>query len=403
MADRPTNESPSFAARLLQVAALALLGPTGCGVDERPEARAPHQAHGKADVAAAPSALCAIRLGSPGSTRASAATPSTWRSVEQDYLPQVLACENPYAGPEALRALAVAARSYLYYTAASLGRGGWICDSQDCQVYTCSAARLDPSLPVERQPPGHRKYFEAVRDTALQVLTYRGEVIAGFHMKGGTPGSGCRGRPDHWTEACVTYNEGLGDAQAHRAPSPFAHPASPNNHGCLSQLGSSCLEEAGYGYAQILGFYYGRSEPGALELTRAPGSCPGVTPASPAPTPATPVSPPTTCSGCWLEGVRAVDRQGTASGAHRPDGCAPTGNVRWGKAVAGSAGCYACDGWDWQGTSSERCVDLHGPYNACQDDPRFGTGCGPSTSCLWSCYGVNQPRCIHRTTFQPCA
>ena len=35
--------------------------------------------------------------------------------IEDDYLPHVVACENDGAGPEALRAQAVAARSYAYY------------------------------------------------------------------------------------------------------------------------------------------------------------------------------------------------------------------------------------------------------------------------------------------------
>jgi hypothetical protein len=56
-------------------------------------------------------------------------------SLEDVYLPTVLACESAAsAGPEALRALAVAARSYAYYRILMYG---WICDSQGCQVYTC--------------------------------------------------------------------------------------------------------------------------------------------------------------------------------------------------------------------------------------------------------------------------
>src|SRR5262245_46539904 len=46
--------------------------------------------------------------------------------VETDYLPHVIACENGAASFEALRAQAIAARSYLYYkleTSGSIGDG----------------------------------------------------------------------------------------------------------------------------------------------------------------------------------------------------------------------------------------------------------------------------------------
>ena len=48
-------------------------------------------------------------------------------SVEDDYLPRVVSCENGGAPLEALKAQAVAARSYLYY---KLDRRGEIADGQ---------------------------------------------------------------------------------------------------------------------------------------------------------------------------------------------------------------------------------------------------------------------------------
>src|SRR4029079_6008943 len=57
--------------------------------------------------------------------------------VENDYIPQVVVCENGGASLEALKAQAVAARTYLYY---KLKRQGSIGDGQGDQVYTCGAS-----------------------------------------------------------------------------------------------------------------------------------------------------------------------------------------------------------------------------------------------------------------------
>ena len=100
-------------------------------------------------------AYCQAAIASPGSTDR-----STERSVaiESEYLPNVVSCENGDASLAALKAQAVAARSYLYYR---LDRDGAIGDSQRDQVYSCAR----PMSPL-----AHR----AVAETSGQILAYRG-------------------------------------------------------------------------------------------------------------------------------------------------------------------------------------------------------------------------------------
>lgn len=169
--------------------------------------------------------------------------------VEADYLPHVVACENGTAADEALRAQAVAARSYLYFT---IQREGRIADSQSDQVYGC------------RRAPEPRHY-RAVAATAGEILLHDGAPIAGFFVAGAPPRADCRGGRGA-TEPYVTYNDGRrGDAvRASRIGGD--HPA---NRGCLSQRGSHCLAQAGRDYQSILRFYYGAD----VDVVRAAGPC----------------------------------------------------------------------------------------------------------------------------------
>jgi SpoIID/LytB domain protein len=103
------------------------------------------------------------------------------KDVETDYLPHVVACENGNADTEALKAQAVAARTFLYY------KKGTVQDGTSDQVYTCST-----------QPS--QKHYEAVTATSGQVLVYSGVVICSFFVAGAKPSTaGCvaaAGDPD---------------------------------------------------------------------------------------------------------------------------------------------------------------------------------------------------------------
>ena len=91
--------------------------------------------------------------------------------VETDYLPHVVGCENGAASYEALRAQAVAARSFTYY---KLNRGESITDGEGDQVYSCSA---EPS----------QEHYDAVSSTSGEVIMYGDIVVCTFYVAGAIP------------------------------------------------------------------------------------------------------------------------------------------------------------------------------------------------------------------------
>ena len=178
--------------------------------------------------------------------------------IEADYLPHVINCENGGAGLEALKAQAVAARSYLYY---KLNAYGSIGDSQNDQVYSCG------------REPGPQHY-EAVEATSGEVLSYQNEVIAAFYVAGARPMPPMcianSSDPDPYnTERFVTYNQGLSGDQINQSSIGWVNPANIYNRGCKSQNGASCLSNAGMTYQNILKFYYGED----IVIERSEGAC----------------------------------------------------------------------------------------------------------------------------------
>lgn len=176
--------------------------------------------------------------------------------VENDYVPQVVACENGGASLEALKAQAVAARTYLYY---KLRRQGSIGDGQGDQVYTCGNNAGDK----------HRK---AAAETSGQVLMYDGVVIASFYVAGALQsGPDCRGGSSDptGTEHYVTYNEGRSGGEIEQSTLGWVDPANKENRGCQSQNGAHCLSDEGWDYDSILRFYYGED----INVKTATGPC----------------------------------------------------------------------------------------------------------------------------------
>lgn len=176
--------------------------------------------------------------------------------VENDYLPQVVACENGGASLEALKAQAVAARTYLYY---KLRREGSIGDGQGDQVYTCAA-----SAGAE-----HRR---AAAETSGQVLRYQGTIIAAFYVAGALQsGPECRGGSNDptGTEHFVTYNEGLSGGDIEQTSLGWVDPGNLENRGCQSQNGAHCLSDEGWDADSILRYYYGED----IDVTTAMGPC----------------------------------------------------------------------------------------------------------------------------------
>jgi len=176
--------------------------------------------------------------------------------VENDYIPQVVACENGGASLEALKAQAVAARTYLYY---KLKRQGSIGDGQGDQVYTCGASAGD-------------KHMRAARETSGQVLRYQGTIIAAFYVAGALQsGPDCRGGTSDptGTEHFVTYNEGKSGDQIEQTTLGWVDPGNLENRGCQSQNGAHCLSDEGWDYDSILRYFYGED----IDVTTAKGPC----------------------------------------------------------------------------------------------------------------------------------
>jgi len=177
--------------------------------------------------------------------------------VEKDYLPHVVHCENGGAPYEALKAQAIAARTYLYY---KLLNSDSITDGQGDQVYSCGSG------PTASQ-------IKAVQETAGQVIRHDNLTICSFFVAGDPTLSapGCIGNDaDAATEKYVTYNNGLSGSAVH--PSTLGSSSSPYNRGCMSQWGTRCLSNAGKTNAQMLRFYYGAD----IDVVTATGSCIGV-------------------------------------------------------------------------------------------------------------------------------
>lgn len=184
--------------------------------------------------------------------------------VELEYLPRVLACENPDGDFESLKAQAIAARSYLYYKVRTSGSIG---DGQGDQVFTCD----------RRPSDAHRRAVEA---TSGQVLRYRGTQVAAFYVAGAFQnGASCTGGTSDptRTERFVTYNAGRSGTGIQQTSLGFRHPTNHANRGCMSQHGANCLAARGRSTGDILRFYYGED----IEVARARGECvvdgPGLT------------------------------------------------------------------------------------------------------------------------------
>ncbi|MCK6532418.1 MAG: thrombospondin type 3 repeat-containing protein [Polyangiaceae bacterium] len=181
------------------------------------------------------------------------------KSMEDDYLPHVITCENGGANLQALKAQAIAARSVAYYAMATKGS---ICDGQGCQVYSCGAK---PSA----------KAYQAVKETAGIYLSFGGMLTYGFYVSGdnNTSAPSCKGSSSHPMEKYVTYNQGLSGTSVKQTSLGYIGPPGyGQNRGCMSQWGARCLEaNKSYDYKQILQFYYGAD----IKLLTATGSCVG--------------------------------------------------------------------------------------------------------------------------------
>jgi hypothetical protein len=199
--------------------------------------------------------------------------------VETDYLPQVVCCENGGAPPEALKAQAVMARTYMVHSYFASDKGteakpfkGTTAD----QAYSCGRPTTD-------------KCREAVAATAGQITSYtnskgvpsinlaffvdgpRAACLATKDCKCPKPSPTTEMSPDNHPPDCdcftfaslgianpayVTYNWSETNPTINR--SPIGSKTNEDNRGCGSQNIQSCLSYAGWDYRDMLRFFYGQ-------------------------------------------------------------------------------------------------------------------------------------------------
>lgn len=189
--------------------------------------------------------------------------------TESDYVPNVVKCENGLASFEALKAQAVAARTYAYY---KIDLQGFINDGTGDQVYSClgSAGAL------------HHQAAQATEGEILYIRDdYTGDgngvkdvLIASFYVAGAIP-SGTfdinnpgvivdPGDSDPTgTEHFVTYTYDSGDYNRFNHGTSLGFQTfddtNPNwpNRGAKSQNGADFLSDNSVSYLDILKYYYG--------------------------------------------------------------------------------------------------------------------------------------------------
>jgi len=169
--------------------------------------------------------------------------------VETNYLPRVVQCENPGAPFEAMKAQAVAARTYLSYRAGGRVLPS-ITDGEADQVYTCPANRYGKFVSDDAA--------NAVADTVGQVVKVGGELSAGFFVAGSSRAAlTCKELSDPTrTERYVTYNFGRTSVETEH--SSIGSSRNEDNHGCFGQRMANCLAAATpMEYTALLRYFYG--------------------------------------------------------------------------------------------------------------------------------------------------
>lgn len=190
--------------------------------------------------------------------------------IETDYIPNVVQAENGAASMEALKAQAVAARSFLYY---KLNDFGSIGDGQNDQVYTNGS-------------PPSANHIAAAAATEREVMRWgtgsNDVTIAAFYVSGTRPSTSgtapfgvaeAGDTPAVPQEQYVTYNRGLAGNNIDQTSLGFQSTppsAFPKNRGGMSQNGSDFLSDNGWNYVDILRYYYGADI--HLEVAKAPAN-----------------------------------------------------------------------------------------------------------------------------------
>ncbi len=164
--------------------------------------------------------------------------------IETEYLPVVVASENPEAPYESMKAQVIAARTYAFYKMLyePSGQNFDVYDSETDQVY-------NPEMWDKQTQETQDLIIQAVRETYGIVLKYADMVVCSCYVSGKTS-----------TYHYVTFNEGKsGNNITQTTLINSSNPPSltPHNRGCMGQIQANDLAEQGYVLAGILQYFYG--------------------------------------------------------------------------------------------------------------------------------------------------
>lgn len=172
-------------------------------------------------------------------------TKDGWMDLDTEYIPRVVTAEHGTAADEALKALAVASRTFVLRAMRDSPKLGTtanpIHSGEDFQVYA--------KKPMARA-------LAAAQATAGIVARYAVELVIANYVAGAIWTDD--GKPDvdpTKTEKWVTYNEGKTGAAV--KPTKLSLPTRSDNRGCMSQNGAHWLAQHGREYTAILRFFYG--------------------------------------------------------------------------------------------------------------------------------------------------
>jgi lysophospholipase L1-like esterase len=167
----------------------------------------------------------------------------------EEYIARVVTAEiGGTREPQALAALAVAARSYAVWMMQHEHLG-----TADRPMPNSERKQVVARVAIQRAA-------DAARATRGGLILHHARIVLASYVAGAIwpPGAshGRLGRDDTKTEKFVTYNDGLVGAAVHR--SPIAGMKQEDNRGCLSQNGAIALAQRGFVWPEILRYFYGR-------------------------------------------------------------------------------------------------------------------------------------------------
>ncbi|QDU71184.1 SpoIID/LytB domain-containing protein [Mucisphaera calidilacus] len=179
--------------------------------------------------------------------------------TESNYVPYVVYFENGLASEEALKAQAVAARTYAYY---QMQNKGFINNGTDDQVYFKSGRGLPK-----------QKHYDAAAATEGEIITFNDTLVCAFYVAGAIPTDSSKvpgtiaqatasSSDPTTTEKWVTYTWENGDLGNQNIGTPLGFRGTPTNpfyvnRGAKSQNGANYMGTEGYTYMDILKYYYG--------------------------------------------------------------------------------------------------------------------------------------------------